>query len=233
MNRVELIRSEEKKYHDFCYEQYKLFEAGSWLHKPVRSVLDILEQFEGYEDLQVLDLGSGIGRNSIPIAEAMKHRSGKVMCVDLLESAIEKLRINSEAYGVQAFIETRLSDIEHFEIEQSHYDMIIAVSTLEHLSSEDALARKLHEMRLGTAQNGVNIIIIGSNISEVGVGTSEPLDPMFEINLTTDRMLELLDTSYEGWEIQKRWTKPLAYDIERNGQPVALTTDCITFVAKK
>ncbi|MEM5621355.1 class I SAM-dependent methyltransferase, partial [Bacillus thuringiensis] len=34
MNRINYIRQEEKKYHNLCYEQYKLFEAGSWLHKP-------------------------------------------------------------------------------------------------------------------------------------------------------------------------------------------------------
>ena len=28
MNRIDYIRQEEKKYHDLCYEQYKLFETG-------------------------------------------------------------------------------------------------------------------------------------------------------------------------------------------------------------
>lgn len=46
MDRVDRIRSEEKTYHDLCYENYKLFEQGTWLHKPVQTVLDLLEQFE-------------------------------------------------------------------------------------------------------------------------------------------------------------------------------------------
>ena len=46
MNRLNYIRQEEKKYHDLCYEQYKLFETGSWLYKPVKTVMDLMDYFE-------------------------------------------------------------------------------------------------------------------------------------------------------------------------------------------
>ncbi len=115
MNRLQTIRHEEKKYHDSCYDNYKLFEPGTWLHRPVRTVLDLLSQFEDYERLDVLDLGSGIGRNSIPIAEFMKDgRGGQVVCVDFLESALGKLSEYAEQYEVSAFIEPVLSDIDHY-----------------------------------------------------------------------------------------------------------------------
>lgn len=45
--------------------------------------------------------------------------------------------------------------------------------------------------------------------------------------------MELLVQQYAGWEVQKRFVKQLEYEIDRNGQPVKLITDCITFVAKK
>ncbi|GMK41316.1 methyltransferase [Paenibacillus sp. CCS19] len=233
MNRVEHIRLEEKRYHDTCYDNYNLFEPGSWLHKPVKSVLDQLEQFADYSLVNVLDLGSGIGRNSIPIAQSLQGRSGRVVCVDLLQSAIDKLLDYSRQYEVLPFIDARLSDIEHFVIEPESYDLIVAMSTLEHLSSEQALQIKLQEVAAGTKSSGVNCLVIGSNIQEVVMATNVELDPMFEINLPTDRMLELLDTQYEGWEIQKRLVKRLVYEIDRDGQPVRLTSDCITYVAKK
>ncbi|QYR21304.1 methyltransferase [Paenibacillus sp. sptzw28] len=66
-NRIEKIRTEERNYHEACYENYKLFEAGSWLHKPVKTVMEYLAAFDDREYLSVLDLGSGVGRNSIPI----------------------------------------------------------------------------------------------------------------------------------------------------------------------
>ncbi|PWV94522.1 methyltransferase family protein [Paenibacillus cellulosilyticus] len=132
MNRVEHIRQEEKRYHDACYDSCSLFEPGSWLHKPVKTVLDQLEQFTDYDQMNVLDLGSGIGRNSIPIAQSLVGRNGKVVCVDLLQSAIDKLLAYSEQYNVLHYMDARLSDIEHFDIEPEAYDFIVAVSSLEH-----------------------------------------------------------------------------------------------------
>ncbi|EJR63815.1 hypothetical protein IK3_02902 [Bacillus toyonensis] len=93
MNRIDYIRQEEKKYHDLCYEQYKLFETGSWLYKPVKTVMDMMDYFERQNNLQVLDLGSGVGRNSIPIAQKIKNCSSTVTCVDLLHSALTKLQV--------------------------------------------------------------------------------------------------------------------------------------------
>jgi hypothetical protein len=167
------------------------------------------------------------------IAQSLLGRTGKVVCVDLLESAIDKLMEYSRQYNVEPYIDARLSDMEHFAIEPSTYDFIVAVSTLEHLSSEDALRSKLLEMATGTKLGDVNCIIIGSNIQEVTVETNVELDPMFEINLPTDRMLQMLETHYAGWDIQLRLVKPLVYGIERGGAPVRLTTDCITYVVKR
>lgn len=233
LDRVTYIRSEEKKYHDFCYNHYNLFEQGSWLHRPVKTVIDLLDDYKDQAYLSVLDLGSGIGRNSIPIAESFKTRNGKVVCVDLLESAINKLKTYSHKFGVEQYIVTKLTDIEQFRIEQDEYDIIISVSALEHVRSAKALEIKLKEMTLGTKKNGCNCIIIGSNIREVNLKDGQELDPMFEVNLSTDQMMELLDHQYAGWEIKKRVVRPLEYDIQRNGEPVKLTTDSITYVAKK
>ena len=51
---------------------------------------------------------------------------------------------------------SRLSDIEHFRIEQDEYDIIISVSALEHVVSERALEIKLKEMTMGTKTKGAN-----------------------------------------------------------------------------
>lgn len=233
MNRLERIRREEKTYHDDCYERNRLFEPGTWLHQPVRTVLDLLSLFQDYEHFRALDLGSGIGRNSIPIAEFIKDRSGKIVCVDLLTSAIDGLMAYGKQYEVDSCIEPVQSDIEQFAIARSEYDLIVAVSALEHVSTERALARKLAEMAAGTKPNGINCVVIGSNIRETVEGTGEALDPMFEVNLPTEEMMALLDEAYDGWDIRSRLVKPLEYMIERDGTAVRLTSDCITFAARK
>ena len=139
MNRIDYIRQEEKKYHDLCYEQYKLFEIGSWLYKPVKTVMDLIDYFEGQNNLQVLDLGSSVGRNSIPIAQKIQNSSGTVTCVDLLDSALTKLQTYSKEYGVINNIKTEQAAIENYYIQRNTYDYIVAVSSLEHVQSEEDL----------------------------------------------------------------------------------------------
>lgn len=45
-SRIQRIRDEEKTYHEICYQYYTLFEQGSWLYKPVKTVMDLLFDFE-------------------------------------------------------------------------------------------------------------------------------------------------------------------------------------------
>ncbi|MGG5782675.1 class I SAM-dependent methyltransferase [Bacillus albus] len=233
MNRINYIRHEEKKYHDLCYEQYKLFETGSWLYKPVKTVMNLMNYFEGRNNLQVLDLGSGVGRNSIPLAQKIKNASGTVTCVDLLDSALTKLQIYSQEYDVFEVIKTEKAAIENYYIQPNTYDYIIAVSSLEHVQSEEDLKNVLHSMKKGTKIGGINCLIINSNIQEIDLHTNEELDALIEINLSTDKMIHLLKNIYEDWKEMKVEIKELAYDIVRNERHILLKTNAITFFVQK
>ncbi|HDR7783718.1 MULTISPECIES: class I SAM-dependent methyltransferase [Bacillus] len=233
MNRINYIRQEEKKYHDLRYEQYKLFETGSWLYKPVKTVMDLMEYFEGQNNLQVLDLGSGVGRNSIPIAQKIKNASGTVTCVDLLDSALTKLQTYSKEHDVFEVIKTEQAAIENYYIQPDTYDYIVAVSSLEHVKSEEDLTNLLHSMKKGTKTGGINCLIINSNIQEIDLHTKEELDALIEINLPTEHMIYLLKNIYKEWKEIKIEIKELAYNIVRNGKHIQLKTNAITFVVQK
>lgn len=233
MSRVEIIRKEEKKYHDFCYENYKLFGEGSWLYKPVKTVIDLLPMLEGKTNPKVLDLGSGVGRNSIPIAQEVKNKDGKIDCVDLLDSALDKLKLYSEEYEVEEVIETIKADIGHYDIAKNEYDLIVAVSTLEHVESEDVFENVIRKMASGTKDEGINCIIVNSEVEEIDIGTKKNLDAMMEVNIKTEDMLSNLRHIYDGWEIVNQLVKPLEYKIVRDERDVLLKTNAITFVARK
>ncbi|WP_306008247.1 class I SAM-dependent methyltransferase [Bacillus sp. MMSF_3353] len=233
MNRIDYIRNEERKYHDLCYEQYKLFETGSWLYKPVKTVLDLMDYFEGQTNLQVLDLGSGVGRNSIPIAQKIKNASGTVTCVDLLDSALTKLQTYSKEHDVFEVIKTEQAAIENYYIAPNTYNYIVAVSSLEHVQSEEDLKKVLHSMKKGTKIGGINCFIINSNIQEIDLHTNEELVALIEINLPTEDMLHLLKSIYKEWQEIKIEIKELAYNIVRNEREIQLKTNAITFVFQK
>lgn len=233
MNRIKYIRQEEKKYHDLCYEQYKLFETGSWLYKPVKTVMDLMEYFEGQNNLQVLDLGSGVGRNSIPIAQIIKNNNGTVTCVDLLDSALTKLQIYSKEHDVFEVIKTEQAAIENYYIQPDTFDYIVAISSLEHIQSEEDLKNVLHSMKKGIKTGGINCFIINSNIQEIDLHTNEELDALIEINLPTEHMIYLLKSIYKEWQEIKIEIKELAYNIVRNEREIQLKTNAIMFVVQK
>ncbi|MFB5087754.1 class I SAM-dependent methyltransferase [Psychrobacillus sp. PGGUH221] len=233
MTRIEFIRNEEKKYHDYCYDNYKLFEEGSWLYKPVKTVTDLLHLFDDKENVKVLDLGCGVGRNSIPIAEAIKSKNGKVVCVDLLDSALLKLIQYSKEYKVEEVILTEKADLGNYEIKTNEYDLIVAISSLEHVESEVALNKIIQQMADGTQNNGVNCIIVNSEVTEIDEETNEKLDALMEVNLSTEDMIKKISSFYTGWELFKSEVKTLEYSIIRNGKPVLLKTNAITYVVRK
>lgn len=235
MDRLERIRLEEKTYHDVCYTEHELFKKGTWLHKPVKTVVDLLPRFTGKKEAKVLDLGCGVGRNSIPIAQALRNSSSHVVCVDFLDSAITNLKKYSEQFGVEQVIQAEKSDIATFEISNQEYDFIVAVSSLEHLASEHQLDEVLQQMSHGTKSHGINCIIVNSEVEEINVETNEHMEPMMELNFSTPTMMEKLNQVYQDqeWKVLTSLVKPLKFQITRNGTTILLKTNAITYVVKK
>ncbi|WP_162848420.1 class I SAM-dependent methyltransferase [Paenibacillus nanensis] len=234
-SRLQQIRAEEQVYHDQCYAEHVLFEPGSWLYKPVKTVLDLLPKLRNHENVRMLDLGCGVGRNTIPMAEfVMNHcASGRVIGVDLLASATEGLSAYSEQYGVAKLMRAVTSEIEAYSIEEEGYDFIVAVSALEHVRSPDVLRSKLFEIADGVKPEGIVCLVMSTNIQECMISTGEALDPKFEVNLQTEELQVLLTEAFGGWEVIDSHAKQLSYLIERQTQPVRLSSDCPTFSARK
>ena len=230
---IDKIREAERASHIEIYSTAKLFESGSWLQKPVKTVLDILPLFENYTELNVLDLGSGVGRNCIPIAQKFSDIFCRIDCVDILDFAIKELENNSIKYNVEKNINGIVSSIDNFTIEENHYDFILAVSALEHIDSEEAFEKKLTEIQRGTRENGIVCMIINSEVNEKNKETGETLIPQFEVNLKTSQLSEMLKNIFGGWEILKQTVVSQRYDIPREKCTADLSTNVVTIVARK
>lgn len=234
MNSTKLqhIRSEERKYHEQYYENHSLYEKGTWLEEPNEIVMDLLSYFNLKAPLQVLDLGCGVGKNSIPLANKMKSAGGLVTCVDLLEKALHKLIQYSEKHKVDHIISTEQSDISNYFIPKATYDYIIAASSLEHVKSIDILNRVLRDLANGTKRGGINYICMNTNIKEVCKLTGENREPLFEIKLSKEQALEIFHHNYEGWEELHVACEPLEMEITRDNKPVILKADSIIFAVR-
>lgn len=231
-NKTEAIRKEEARSHTELYKKEELYTGESWLKKPVATVMGLLGHFDDREQVKILDLGCGVGRNAIAMAMALGKKC-RVDCVDLLEMAIEKLLANAKTFGVEDCIRGVVSPIEDFPIYIETHDFIFAVSALEHIDGEDSLKSKLLEIKEGIKAGGLVCLIMNSGVKEKNKATGEEIPAGFEVNLPTEELAELLRHTFSGWEVLKETVVPQSYEIPRGEITSLLSAKVLTFVAKK
>ncbi len=233
ITRLQRIRNAESKSHMQMYSEYDLFTPGSWLAHPVKTVMETLSYFQSYSSVRVLDLGCGVGRNSIPIAKTFSNIPCIVDCVDILPYAIDRLLQNASAHGVMQSICGTVSSIEDFPIRPNAYDLVVAVSALEHVCSAEAFCRKLDELREGMCSGGIFCLIISTDISEIDQDTGESLPPQFEINFTASELNKLLHTFFFDCTFLKESNTRQKYVIPRDQKHALLCSLVNTYIIKK
>lgn len=227
------IRESERKSHMEVYSEHELYRDGSWLKKPVKTVLDLFPFFQNRSNLRVLDLGCGVGRNSISIVRHFRSIPCTVDCVDILDLAIDKLYENAKEYGVSQGIHGIVKPIEEFSILEKHYDWILAISALEHIDSKASFVKKLSEIRDGIRENGIVSMVINSDIIEFDKLTGNDMPVQFEINFQTGELQDLLNQVFTGWTVLRSTVKAQEYEIPRDSGICVLQTKVVTFAAKK
>ena len=123
--------------------------------------------------------------------------------------------------------------MDDYEIKADSYDLIMAISALEHIESEAAFERKLWEIRDGLRAGGIACLIINSSVVEHNSVTGDDQMPQFEVNLQTDVLQRLLAQTFAGWQIIKRTVVHQKYDIPRENGISNLGTDVVTYVVRK
>lgn len=231
-DRIKQIRESEKKSHIEMYLNEELYKTQSWLKKPIKTVQELIPMFKEYKKIHVLDLGCGVGRNSIPFAYEYKNVECMVDCVDILELAIQKLCANANEYGVLSNIQGIVKPIEAFAIKENYYDFIMAVSSLEHVETEQDFVNKLTEIKNGICDNGIVCFVVNSNVQEYDKLTGNPIPAQFEVNLPTEEMQMILNKMFEGWTVLKTSVSEQQYDIPREHGISELKTSVVTFVAR-
>ena len=232
-NRIVRIRESEKQSHTEIYQKETLYSSNTWLGKPIKTVRELVPYFADYERIRALDLGAGVGRNSIFLAEQFKDKDCRIDCVDLLEIAIDKINQNAFVYDVADSINGIVSSIEDYTIEPNSYDLIMAVSALEHVESEESFVSKLKEIERGIRNHGIVCLIINSEICELNIETSEELEPQFEVNLPTAKMKDILGDVFEKWTVIKENVVSQKYEIPRDSIASRLTTNVVTYVVQR
>ena len=227
-------RKAEAIYHNELYSNHEILEPGTWLSKPNPIVMELLDRLLIHKDhLNVLDLGCGAGRNTIPMGLRLQETNSTVYGLDLLSEAIDKLRDNADKYGVTDVIQVKEVDVEHADIAKEQYDYIVACGCLEHISSEEAFVEILERMRKGSRLGGINCIIMNTDIQEVERDTGRAVDTLIELNLKKDAVFTILERVYVGWNVLEHKTVIRSVDEEKYDTPTQFRSQSLTFAVQK
>lgn len=232
-DRIKQIRQAEAASHTDAYTSHELFAPGSWIAKPVKTVMDLLPFYANYSQFRGLDLGCGVGRNCIPIAQHFHEIPCQIDCVDILQLAIDKLNENAIHFHVSDSIDGIVSSIDDYTIAPDNYDLILAVSALEHVDSQNTFADKLLGIRDGLRSGGIACLIVNTDVQEREKTSGASLPPQFEVNLSTEQMLLLLQEIFAGWHVIKQTIVQQRYNIPRGTQISDLKTNVVTWVVRK
>lgn len=224
-------RTETLRYHTEFYRANELFDDGTWLSKPESYVLDAARRLPADRPLAVLDLGAGVGRNTIPVARMLPEGS-RVTAVDMLDTAVERLRANCRSYGVADIVHSETSEIEKFKIDPDAYDFVFSVSALEHVISLPRMEETLCRIMAGTRVGGLNCFMINTDAREI-TSDGAVRDALIEFHLSFQQAHELLNDCYVAWEIIDQSKRAWRVPESRGGEAFTLASTCLQFLARK
>ncbi|WP_433943050.1 class I SAM-dependent methyltransferase [Paenibacillus sp. SN-8-1] len=230
----EEARRAEETYHSKLYSEKEILEPGTWMSEPIPLVMELQDRLLRYKkDIVIMDLGSGAGRNTIPLALKLKGSGSRVIGMDLLDEAVNKLRENAAEYGVETLVEVQKGDAEHTDFGDEEYDYIIACGCLEHVSSEEAFVQVLERMKKGTRIGGIHCIGMNTNVQEVEMDSGKELEPLIELNLSSTKAVQILERVYGDWNVLEQSAVLQSIEEEKYEVPSEFRAQSITFAAQR
>lgn len=225
-------REETIRYHENYYSSHKLFKDG-WLAQPDEEIANIAKFLSAIEDARALDIGCGVGRNAIALAQAIRSFGGRVFACDMLASAIEQLVGYAQEMGVSDSVVGSCADMDALEIDPSFYDAIMAISVIEHSGSVEGVRRLLRQMIGGTRPGGVNRVTVSTDRRVTACDTGEDVPTGVETPMSKEIVVSMLREEYSGWRFEKLSLVPYKERLEYNGRQVVWTCTDVSFLAFK
>jgi SAM-dependent methyltransferase len=227
--RILNAREENQKVHDRLYEECELFKDESWLKAPCNFVLKSFDLIQTEGPHQILDLGCGVGRHAIPAAK--KFPDCEIDCVDILDSALIRLKQNAISHGVEKNIRQVKQYLDYYQ-PLLPISLVIACSSLEHCQSFDTMKTFIAKLIDDTKKGGIHCFMIGCDISCTNVSNNEQYDPLTTFDLSSSQCMDFLKESYNNHEILHLDTKPWISKQYRDNYEVLYKSECVQFLAR-
>ena len=133
------------------WEEYYsvLRHLPDWLRKPVPFIVEALFLFRKCGAHQFLDLGCGVGRNTIYLAK----QGFSVIGIDISKNALKKAKSWSEIEGITN-VTVLCASMTHLPFISRAFDAIISVSVIHH-AVKKAIEKAIEEVHEVLKDNGL------------------------------------------------------------------------------
>ncbi len=230
---ISRARAETISYHTQYYTKHKLFESGSWLESPDPKIPELIKRFCSTQCCRVLDLGAGVGRNAIALAEALPEGS-RISAVELIQTATDLMSEYAKERGISEKIQVINQDFESVSFPEEEFDLVLGISTLEHCSNQENLVSLISRAQRWTKKGGLHFISFSTGRQVVDCITGESIETLVETRLQTEPWLAELARLYESWHIEFLGSvAPYKEVLNYNGRQVIWSSNEIELTAHK
>jgi len=226
-------RAETISYHTQYYTKHKLFESGSWLESPDPKIPELIKRFSSAQSCRVLDLGAGVGRNAIALAEALRE-DARITAVELIQTATDLMSEYAKERGVSEKLNVVNQDFESVTFPEEEFDLVLGISTLEHCSNQENLVSLISRAQDWTKKGGLHFISFSTGRQVVDHTTGESIETLVETRLQTEPWLAELSRLYEAWNVEFLGSvAPYKEVLNYNGREVVWSSNEIELMAYK
>lgn len=184
--------------------------------------------------LKILDLGCGVGRNAVPMAMALAkvNVQAKIIGVDVLAESIDLLWQNAVTYGVDHAIEGLVVDNDRFVIEPASFDLIAAISVVEHCAGKAKVLKLLKAIAAGLKPGGLVRIEMTTDRNVIDLETKQALPTHVETPLSERQVRDLLDEAFHDFEILTLEVFPYKEMLDKDDKKILWQSKQVSFSAK-
>ena len=165
---------------------------------------------------KVIDIGSGLGRNSLFLLE----NGFEVSAIDIVPENLEALRTMSAKLGIADRLETRSGDLgQRWEFSDNSFDVAIDTFVYKHQVDEDTQENYHKELRRVLKRGGMYLLTLAGK-DDGYYGNFLTTSPERDRNLIIDPQNELGSILYSEDEVLQQFGgvfECLYYQFKRNG----------------
>lgn len=229
MTEFDRARRETIRYHEELYAGTSLGDDDSWLRGPHRLIFESLGLMPEDRPVIAYDLGAGIGRHTIPLLENLPDGS-EVHAIDLLDSAVQKLKQSAPASGATR-LHARQADLAEVKLADG-IDLVFAFSAVEHLPGPEAIARLFEKIAAALRPGGIAAFGIVADRYEVDAA-GERRAALLESGISVQDAEALLSDVFAGFQVVQQRTHPASVVEERDGEEYTLSSTLLTWIGRR